>query len=103
MKVGYIGLGAMGGSLARHLVKSHELTVWDLNANAVADLVQVGAKPASTAAELARACDVVMLCLPRTSNVRDVIFNAEGVQNGIAAGKLVIDQTSGVPQETVEI
>ena len=55
MKVGYIGLGAMGGFLARHLVKSHELMVWDLNDQAVADLVGMGAKAASTGAELARA------------------------------------------------
>ncbi len=103
MKVGYIGLGAMGGSLARHLVKSHELMVWDLNARAVADLVERGAKAASTGAELARACDIVMLCLPRTSNVREVIFSSSGVQDGITAGKLVVDQTSGVPQETAEI
>lgn len=103
MKVGYIGLGAMGGSLARHLLKSHELMVWDLNAKAVADLVEMGAKAASTGAELARACDVVMLCLPRTSNVREVLFGSGGVQEGISAGKLVIDQTSGVPQETAEI
>ncbi|TIQ18312.1 MAG: NAD(P)-dependent oxidoreductase [Mesorhizobium sp.] len=103
MKVGYIGLGAMGGSLARHLLKNHELTVWDLNTKAVADLVAMGAKAASTGAELARACDVVMLCLPRTSNVREVIFSSGGVQQGITKGKLVVDQTSGIPQETAEI
>ncbi|ESY65189.1 MULTISPECIES: NAD(P)-binding domain-containing protein [Mesorhizobium] len=103
MKVGYIGLGAMGGSLARHLVNSHELMVCDLNKRAVTDFVEMGATAASTGAELAHACDIVMLCLPRTSNVREAIFGSGGLQDGITAGKLVVDQTSGVPRETAEI
>lgn len=103
MNVGYIGLGAMGGALARRLLAGHRLHVWDLSAAAVARFEQLGAQAAPTAAELARRCDVVLTCLPRTADVRQLIFGPGGLAEGLSRGALIIDQTSGVPQETREI
>jgi 3-hydroxyisobutyrate dehydrogenase len=103
MNIGYIGLGAMGAGLASRLVGAHQLTVWDINQAAVAAFEKLGATAAPTAAELARRCDVVLLCLPRTSDVHQVLFGAGGLAEGLSPGKLVIDQTSGVPQETAQI
>jgi 3-hydroxyisobutyrate dehydrogenase len=103
MNVGYIGLGAMGSALARRLLASHKLSVWDLNSSAVAAFEKLGASAAPSAADLARRCDIVLLCLPRSSDVRQVIFGTGGLVEGFAAGKLVIDQTSGVPGETREM
>lgn len=103
MNVGYIGLGAMGGALARRLVGQHPLWVWDLNRAAVDTFVQLGASAARSAADLARACDVVLLCLPRTADVRQALFGADGVMEGLSPGKIVVDQTSGVPSQTREI
>jgi 3-hydroxyisobutyrate dehydrogenase len=103
MKVGYIGLGAMGGALARRLAGSHELCVWDLNNAAIASFETLGAASAPSAADLARRCEVVILCLPRSADVRKVVFDRGGLAEGLSAGKLVIDQTSGVPGETFEI
>lgn len=100
LRVGYVGLGAMGGSLSAHLAGKFDLTVLDRNPAAVAALVALGAKEARSGAELARSCDVIMLCLPRTSDVRDALFGPNGLAQGLAPGKLVIDQTSGVPLET---
>jgi 3-hydroxyisobutyrate dehydrogenase len=101
MNIGYIGLGAMGGALAGRLVGGvHPLTVWDASGAAVAAFEKLGASVAPSAAELARRCDVVLLCLPRSSDVRQVLFGADGLAEGLRAGKLVIDQTSGVPGET---
>lgn len=100
MRIGYIGLGAMGGALARHLVGKHSLTVFDLNKTAVASFIEQGAKTAPTCAELARECDVVLLCLPRSSDVKQVLFGPDGLAQGLARGSVVIDQTSGVPAET---
>ena len=102
MRVGYIGLGAMGGALARHLVGKHSLTVFDLNKSIVNDFCAQGAKSASTCAELASDCEVVILCLPRSSDVKQVLFGPEGLAQGLSAGAVVIDQTSGVPGETYE-
>jgi 3-hydroxyisobutyrate dehydrogenase len=100
MQIGYIGLGVMGGALARRLMLSHTLHVFDLNAKAMADFAAAGAIPAASAAELARQCDVVMICVPRSAHVRQAIFGPGGVAEGISAGKIIIDQTSGDPNET---
>jgi 3-hydroxyisobutyrate dehydrogenase len=100
MQIGYVGLGAMGGALARRLLAERSLTVWDLNRDAVVALEGLGASAAPSAAELARRCDVVLLCLPRSSDVRQLIFGSTGLADGLAPGKLVIDQTSGIPGET---
>jgi 3-hydroxyisobutyrate dehydrogenase len=103
MMIGYIGLGALGGVLARRFLLSHKLVVWDSNPAAVSALEQLGATSAPTAADLGRQCDVVLLCLPRSSDVREVLFGTAGLAEGLSAGKLVIDQTSGIPSETHEI
>ena len=100
MNVGYIGLGAMGGALASHLVRKHALTVLDLSRDAVARLVELGAHGAANGAELARRSDVVILCLPRSSDVKQALFGPSGVAEGLARGGVVIDQTSGQPEET---
>ena len=102
MRVGYIGLGAMGGALARHLIGKYPLSILDLNQSAVDAFVQLGAQAEPSAAELARNCDIVLLCLPRSSDVQRVIFGPGGLAEGLSAGKIVIDQTSGVPGETRE-
>jgi 3-hydroxyisobutyrate dehydrogenase len=103
LKVGYVGLGAMGSSLSKHLTDVFDLTVFDRNPVAVSALVAQGAKQASSGAELARACDVIVLCLPRTSDVQDALFGLHGLVEGLSPGKLVIDQTSGIPRETAAI
>ncbi|MDR5798115.1 NAD(P)-dependent oxidoreductase [Caballeronia sp. LZ008] len=102
MRIGYIGLGAMGGALARHLIGKYPLSVFDLNQKAVDAFVELGATAAATPAELARNSDVVLLCLPRSSDVYSVLFGPSGAAEGLSAGKIVVDQTSGVPAETRE-
>jgi 3-hydroxyisobutyrate dehydrogenase len=103
LKVGYVGLGAMGSSLSKHLTEVFDLTVFDRNPVAVSALIAQGAKQARSGAELARACDVIVLCLPRTSDVQDALFGLNGLAEGLSPGKLVIDQTSGIPRETAAI
>jgi 3-hydroxyisobutyrate dehydrogenase len=89
MNVGYIGLGAMGGALASHLVRKHTLNVLDQGAHGAAD-----------GAELARRSEVVILCLPRSSDVKQALFGPNGVAEGLARGSVVVDQTSGQPEQT---
>ncbi len=99
--VGYVGLGAMGGALASHLTKEFNLLVLDRNPAAMAAIQ--GARGVSSGAELARQADVIFLCLPRSSDVHEAIFGAGGLAEGLTAGKLIIDQTSGVPEQTAAI
>ena len=102
-KIGYLGLGAMGGALSAHLARGNNLVVTDRNPLVVAALVAQGATAAASAADLARACDIIILCLPRTSDVRDALFASGGLAEGLTPGKLVIDQTSGKPGQTAKI
>lgn len=100
MNVGYIGLGALGSALARQLLASHTLHVWDVNDEAVRELVKIGACAAQSAEDLGHYCDIVFLCLPRSENVREVLFGESGLVSSLRPGAIVIDQTSGVPIET---
>jgi 3-hydroxyisobutyrate dehydrogenase len=103
MRIGYIGLGALGGELARRFLANHELTVWDLNAAAAEPFARAGARVATSAGDVARDADVVLLCLPRSSDVSNLLFGPSGLAGGLSPGQLVIDQTSGAPRETAEI
>jgi 3-hydroxyisobutyrate dehydrogenase len=103
MKIGYIGLGALGSQLARRFLSDHKLCVWDINPTAASAFAALGADVAPTAAELARRSDIIFLCLPRSSDVRTVVFGENGLAAGMSSGKLLIDQTSGIPEETRRI
>ncbi|HSV77692.1 MAG TPA: NAD(P)-dependent oxidoreductase [Ramlibacter sp.] len=100
MDVGYIGLGAMGGALARRLLASHRLHVWDINTQATGRFAEAGATVAATPAELGRRCRIVLLCLPRSSDVRKVVLGPAGLAESLTPGAIIVDQTSGVPEET---
>ena len=100
MQIGYLGLGAMGGALARRLQLSRKLVVFDLNPAAVADLTTRGAEAAASPADLARRCDVVFLCLPKSEHVRSAIFDADGLIEGVRPGAILVDQTTGDPNAT---
>jgi 3-hydroxyisobutyrate dehydrogenase len=63
MQIGYVGLGAMGGALARRLLREHSLVVFDINHDAVAQFEKAGAAGVSSSAELAGKCSVIMMCL----------------------------------------
>lgn len=103
LKIGYIGLGALGRELARRFLPARDLCVWDLNPAACEYLSSQGAAVASSAGELGRQCDVVLVCLPRSADVHRLVFGPDGLAAGLSKGKLVIDQTSGVPGETRQI
>jgi 3-hydroxyisobutyrate dehydrogenase len=65
MKIGFIGLGNVGGKLSGSLLRNgHDLTVHDLNGALVADFVARGAKAAASPAQMMRDCEVVITCLP---------------------------------------
>ncbi|MYW96119.1 NAD(P)-dependent oxidoreductase [Amycolatopsis rubida] len=103
MGIGYIGLGDMGGALAIRLQSQRQISVYDRDAAAMAKLAAEGAIAAESAADLARTCTTVLLCLPTSDHVRSVIFGEGGLAETLAPGSLVIDQTSGDPTTTREL
>lgn len=100
MQIGYVGVGSMGGALARRLQRSHKLIVNDLNPGAVAKLEQTGAEGCADLGELAARCDIIFLCLPTSDDVREAIFGANGLRPGLRSGTLLVDQTTGDPGKT---
>jgi 3-hydroxyisobutyrate dehydrogenase len=100
LQIGYVGLGVMGGALARRLLLTHPLRVFDLRAEAVAALVAEGCDAAPSPAALARACDIVFTCLPTSVDLHQAVFGADGLAEGLAHGTIVVDQTTGDPTDT---
>ena len=103
MRIGYIGLGALGSELARRFLPGHELCVWDMSPTATAAFRGTGAEVVASAAELGKRCEVVITCLPRSSDVQALLFGTGGLADSLQPGSLLIDQTSGVPAETLQM
>jgi 3-hydroxyisobutyrate dehydrogenase len=98
--VGYVGLGNMGGALARRLQLQHELLVYDTDDDAVRRMVDRGSVGCADLGDLAARCDVIMLCLPTSDHVRGVIFGDIGLAAAAKPGTLIVDQTTGDPNAT---
>jgi 3-hydroxyisobutyrate dehydrogenase len=95
MKIGFIGLGNVGGKLAGSLLRNGcDLTVRDLNEDFVSDFVSRGASSANSAKEMAEKCDVVITCLPSPSACSQVMEAEDGILAGITAGKIWMEMST---------
>lgn len=104
MKVGLIGLGNMGGRIARRLLQQGiDLSVYDVKLETCAELTSVGAQIASSPFELASESRVVLTILPDASAVKEVVLGKNGLLEGFAPGSTLIDMTSSVPAATKEV
>lgn len=103
--IGFIGLGLMGSNMVECLQKNgFELNVMDLNKDAVEAVVARGnAKEASSAAELAAASDIVMLCLTTSEVVEKLVYAEDGILAGIKEGSVLIDFGTSIPASTRKI
>ncbi|MEM9062553.1 MAG: NAD(P)-dependent oxidoreductase [Pseudomonadota bacterium] len=100
-KVALIGCGAMGGAIGTRLAEvGCDLTVFDLNAEAVGRLVAQGAKAGPSAADAARGKDFVITSLNSAEIVRAAVFGPGGVAEGAGAGTMIIDMSSIDPPST---
>ena len=93
-KVGFIGVGNMGGPMARNLITAgHSLKVFDLSEEAVNFLVQSGAERAASVQDAAKGVDYVVTMLPVGANVREV-FLGDGVIGAADPGTVFIDSST---------
>ena len=95
MKIGFIGIGAMGQPMLANLVKKgHSVVAYDLAEAALVGAVRVGAARTGSAAAAARDSELVITVLPSSSHVESAYLAAGGVLEGLAAGRLCIDMST---------
>ena len=98
MKVGFIGLGIMGASMASNVQqRGHQLVVHDLRPEAAKPHVAAGATWADTPRRVAEAVDVVLTSLPGPPEVEAVAVGPNGLLEGLSAGKAYVDLSTNSP------
>ena len=93
MNIGFIGLGVMGQPMAQNLLNSGtcSLRVYDIDAGRASDLVDQGARQASSISEAVTSADIVMTSLPGPKQIEQVAFDKEGIFDSIEEGSAWID------------
>ena len=91
-KIGFIGLGNMGGPMVANLIAAgHEVRAFDISADAVARATEAGAVRATSAADAARGVEVLITMLPAGKHVCSVFLEDDKVMDVVASGSLLID------------
>lgn len=102
--VGFIGLGIMGRPMTLNLLKAgYNVTVYDINKEAIEKLVTDGAKGAATPKEVGENSDVIITMVPNSQHVREAVLGENGVAKGAKAGSVVIDMSSITPVASRQI
>ena len=104
-RIGFIGAGLMGHGMAKNIVeKGYQLTVLaHRNRAPIEDLLARGATEAKSPAAIARACDVLILCVPSSAEVEECVFADDGILAGAHDGLIVIDCTTAEPTSTERV
>jgi 3-hydroxyisobutyrate dehydrogenase len=98
MKIGFIGLGTMGGPMASSLAAAgHQLYVNDLRTEAMAPHISAGAIAKPTAREIGEAAEVVFTSLPGPVEFQDVTIGPNGLIHGMKSGTVLFDLTTNAP------
>ena len=95
MKIGFIGLGNVGGKLAGSLLRNkYDLTVIDLDSSLTKDFVAKGASASNSPKELAQKVDLIITCLPSPSVCSEVMESQDGVINGLSKNKIWLEMST---------
>ena len=104
MKVGFIGLGNVGGKLAGSLLRNNfDLTVKDLDQNLTKSFIDLGAKVAHSAKELAEQVDLIITCLPSPQICSEVMEGEDGILNGLSKNKIWLEMSTTDESEVKRI
>jgi 2-hydroxy-3-oxopropionate reductase len=85
--IGFIGLGIMGTPMAGNLIKGGHTVFTHTRGDTPAVLVEAGARPCASGAEVARQADIVITMVPDTPHVEEVLFSPGGVAAGLSKGR----------------
>jgi 3-hydroxyisobutyrate dehydrogenase len=100
-RIGFVGLGTMGAAMAANLRRAgFDVTAWNRTPGRADELVALGGTEANSPADVARASDVVVICVSDTPDVDAVLLGKDGIAEGLAAGGLVIDCSTISPAAT---
>jgi 3-hydroxyisobutyrate dehydrogenase len=103
-KLGYIGIGLMGAPMARRLAEAgYEVAIWGRTPAKLEPVIRCGADLAETAADVARASDIVFTCLSDTEAVEAVVFGESGIAAAAGPGKILVDMSSIRPDAAREM
>jgi 3-hydroxyisobutyrate dehydrogenase-like beta-hydroxyacid dehydrogenase len=99
MRVGFIGVGNMGGPMCRNIIRNtnHEVVVFDISAAALSECTSLGATAADSVADLAVRCDVVITSLPVPRIVEEVALGSGGIADSARPGTVFIDLSTNAP------
>jgi 3-hydroxyisobutyrate dehydrogenase len=101
MRVGFVGLGTMGAAMAANVARAgFEVTAWNRTPGRAPELAELGVRSAATPAAVATASEIVVTIVSDTPDVEAVLFGADGVADGAAAGCLVVDMSTISPSAT---
>lgn len=103
MRVGFVGLGTMGGAMAANVARAgFEVHAWNRTAGRAAELGELGVRLEASPAAVAAVADVVVTIVSDTPDVEACLFGPNGVAEGAAAGSLVVDMSTISPSATRE-
>ena len=99
--IAFIGLGQMGSPMAKNLIKKgHDLTVYDINQDAMQELVKFGSKAVNSPADAAENNESIITMLPNGKLVEQVIFAENGIVEKVSKDALLIDMSTIHPLES---
>tara|TARA_B100000029_G_scaffold13792_1_gene14505 strand:+ start:118 stop:1059 length:942 start_codon:yes stop_codon:yes gene_type:complete len=104
MKIGFIGVGNVGGKLAGSLLRNkYNLTVIDLDTSIIKDFISKGSKTAKSPKELAEKVDLIITCLPSPKICADVMEKKDGVVEGLSKDKIWLEMSTTDEKEVKRI
>jgi 3-hydroxyisobutyrate dehydrogenase-like beta-hydroxyacid dehydrogenase len=104
MNIGFIGTGVMGKPMAKNILKSgYPLTLYARNPDKVIELINDGAQLVNSPSEVAKKCEVIVLSLPFDPEVKEIITGKNGLLSGAGSNSLIIDTTTGTPQNSIDM
>ena len=106
MRVGYVGIGNMGGPMAANLARAgNEVVIGDLNQPAVDAFTaeHETARPANGLAAVGQEAEAVFTCLPNGKIVAEAVLGEGGIAEGMAEGSVLVDMSSSAPMGTIDL
>src|SRR5438045_2728876 len=101
-RIGFIGLGLMGTGFTKRLIATgHDVIGYDPDPVRMNEAVQRGVRPAASAADGAKASDIILICVINTAAVEDATLGPRGIAAGDSGGKVVVDHSTAEIKTTL--